>query len=357
MTAATKIKGTWVSDLKDDDVLLGRGQPILNYPGNLKFRQLVKDNKQEYLASGKHAVKDEIARRIVKLITERGGRFLRKVDDQDERDFLKVPESVFHAWHVVDEQTSLQKVKQALREHPTKNNQAKRAKKRALEEVEGLKNAAKDLKMGAGDLPGGIPPTGLPPSLLNPTDDLIAAARLRGDFQQFGKFPGVLSQETLLQHHQALAMLHQQRRHQALSATMFNPALFQQQNAALLGQQAAKAPETTTPPPGTAANAPAATPQGALLAGKSTAVAHTTQTLDNALLQQFLQEQTASRQQAILILAQQQQQQQQGDAAAAATPAVPPTPNAEIKAEEPVAPAPPVETAQAAPVATPQETN
>lgn len=107
----------YVTALKDDDVLLGRGQPILNYPGNLRFRKIIKEHKEEYSATGKHATKDDIARSVLSKIKETGARFLRKIEE-NERDALKIPEEVFHAWLIVDEVASLQKVKQALREQP-----------------------------------------------------------------------------------------------------------------------------------------------------------------------------------------------------------------------------------------------
>lgn len=106
----------YVTDLNANDVLLGRGQPILNYPGNLSFRKLIVANKVAYSATGKHAVKDEIARLILRQIAAAGGRFLRKIEEESEKQLLGIPASEQHAWLIVDEVTRLQKVKQALRE-------------------------------------------------------------------------------------------------------------------------------------------------------------------------------------------------------------------------------------------------
>lgn len=117
--ATATIEGTreleYIVDLNDNDVLLGRGQPILNYSGNVRFRKLIQERKEQYTSTGKHAVKDQIAREILDAIDARGGRFVRKVDDS-ERDELLVPDQVLHAWRIVDEPTRLSKVKQALRE-------------------------------------------------------------------------------------------------------------------------------------------------------------------------------------------------------------------------------------------------
>lgn len=110
----------YIVDLNDNDVLLGRGQPILNYSGNVQFRKLIQERKEQYTSTGKHAVKDEIAREILDTIEARGGRFVRKVDEA-ERDVLQLPDHVLHAWRIVDEQTRLSKVKQALREQVGKD--------------------------------------------------------------------------------------------------------------------------------------------------------------------------------------------------------------------------------------------
>lgn len=106
----------YVTDLNDHDVIMGRGQPILNYPGNLIFRQLIAANKKAYTATGQHAIKDEVARSVLQQIAAAKGRFLRKIEDEAEKDQLGIPDSVQHAWVIVDEATRLQKVKQALRE-------------------------------------------------------------------------------------------------------------------------------------------------------------------------------------------------------------------------------------------------
>jgi hypothetical protein len=63
-----------------NDILLGRGAPIINYEGNIRFRALVSTRKLEYVGSGRHQVKDGIAKSIIDEIQRRKGRFLRRVD-------------------------------------------------------------------------------------------------------------------------------------------------------------------------------------------------------------------------------------------------------------------------------------
>jgi hypothetical protein len=108
----------FVTEVGPDDVQLGRGRPVITSEGNQRFRALVLENKPEYSASNRHAHKDQIARRILVTIRERGGRFLRKIDTAAQRKRLGVEDDV-DAWEIADDETSLNKVKQALREHDT----------------------------------------------------------------------------------------------------------------------------------------------------------------------------------------------------------------------------------------------
>jgi len=108
----------YTTKIEPNDVLLGRGSPIVNNEGNRRFRKLIVENKPAYTASGKHAVKDEIAKRILHTIAERGGRFLRKMEDRERIQF-GITEGI-SAWIVVnDEEVRVQKIKQALREQET----------------------------------------------------------------------------------------------------------------------------------------------------------------------------------------------------------------------------------------------
>lgn len=118
----------FVTVLNEHDVLLGRGAPILNSAGNVRFRNLIKENRAAYTATGRHAVKDQIAKKILDTITENGGRFLRKIESDDDRTKYNVPSSVLHAWVSIDRMAQLQKVKQALREQVTSRISSRRKK-------------------------------------------------------------------------------------------------------------------------------------------------------------------------------------------------------------------------------------
>jgi hypothetical protein len=105
----------YVSVVGPNDVQLGRGRPVVTSEGNKRFHRLVLDNRPEYTSSGRHAHKDAIARQILQTIRERGGSFLRKLESASERQSFGLSADA-QAWVAVDEEASLLKVKQALRE-------------------------------------------------------------------------------------------------------------------------------------------------------------------------------------------------------------------------------------------------
>lgn len=85
------------------DVLLGRGGVTNANPGNLCFRNIVADHQNEYLVARKKE-KVLIARRIVAIVKQNGGRFLQKTDASVE------------SWVQVSEKRAIEKAAQALRE-------------------------------------------------------------------------------------------------------------------------------------------------------------------------------------------------------------------------------------------------
>lgn len=95
MTEATKNQPT------ENDVLLGRGGGTNSHSGNVAFRSIVARHQAEYLQAKKKD-KVTIARRIVGLVHDNGGKFLRKNSDGD--------------WEEVEEKKATEKTSQALRE-------------------------------------------------------------------------------------------------------------------------------------------------------------------------------------------------------------------------------------------------
>ena len=104
-----------VTELGPDDVLFGRGAPIVQTTGNVKFRDLVNANKAAYASTRCRQTKDSIARDIINLIDERGGRFLKEIKSSDDIRKYRVPAGV-KAWIVAEYDEIVEKVKQTLRE-------------------------------------------------------------------------------------------------------------------------------------------------------------------------------------------------------------------------------------------------
>ena len=111
-----------ITKLTQNDILFGRGAPIINYEGNVRFRALVSTRRKEYNGTGRHQIKDEIARQIVLEIQRRNGRFLRKVESDDTHQ-IGVPETET-GWTLAEEDMILEKVKQALRDKEPARRQA-----------------------------------------------------------------------------------------------------------------------------------------------------------------------------------------------------------------------------------------
>ena len=87
--------------VNESDVLCGRGGATNNHIGNKMFRALVTEHQQEYLGAKK---KDKalVSNRIVRLIRQKGGRFLRRGDGG--------------VWTDVGDKKATEKTSQALRE-------------------------------------------------------------------------------------------------------------------------------------------------------------------------------------------------------------------------------------------------
>lgn len=90
------------SELGHHDVLLGRGGLTNSHPGNKLYRQTVVDQQEDYLVARKRD-KIIIAQRIVALIQQNGGRFLKRSADGE-------------SWIPVTNKRAQEKTSQALRE-------------------------------------------------------------------------------------------------------------------------------------------------------------------------------------------------------------------------------------------------
>jgi hypothetical protein len=90
-----------IYDPLPNDVLLGRGKPIIQRPGSVRFREMIDTHKDKYDQGGKGAKVAAMAF-IVHLVKEDGGRFLKESENG-------------RSWVEVDEATALAKVGNAFR--------------------------------------------------------------------------------------------------------------------------------------------------------------------------------------------------------------------------------------------------
>eukprot|EP00567_Pseudictyota_dubia_P006260 CAMPEP_0197433104 /NCGR_PEP_ID=MMETSP1175-20131217/1035_1 /TAXON_ID=1003142 /ORGANISM="Triceratium dubium, Strain CCMP147" /LENGTH=264 /DNA_ID=CAMNT_0042961375 /DNA_START=193 /DNA_END=987 /DNA_ORIENTATION=+ len=91
-----------ICDFTEADVLCGRGGGTNNHAGNKYFRKLVEEHRDQYFLA-KKLEKAQISRKIVAIIRDRGGRYLRR--DESTRKWCDIG----------DKQATL-KTSQALRE-------------------------------------------------------------------------------------------------------------------------------------------------------------------------------------------------------------------------------------------------
>lgn len=88
--------------IRDEDVVCGRGAPSLHHPGNIYFRQVIHQFQSRYLAA-RRIDKPAIACRVVELIQERGGEFIKRT-------------KAGGGWEAIGEHRAYEKACQALRE-------------------------------------------------------------------------------------------------------------------------------------------------------------------------------------------------------------------------------------------------
>merc|ERR1712151_683204 len=96
-----------VKQLNPNDVLCGRGSGPNDYSGNIKFRALVMDRRDEYLSTSNRASKAKVAREIVEYVKRMNppGRFLEQVEGSGVNNNGKNSP----LWRIVSEEKALEK--------------------------------------------------------------------------------------------------------------------------------------------------------------------------------------------------------------------------------------------------------
>lgn len=104
-----------ITQLNNNDVLLGRGPGLANFEGNRRFRELVDQNKTAYTETTNRKEKKRIARLVMDRVHAAGGRFLRQAGASVN----------FNAeWHIAPASVAEEKCKQNLREIRTPESPA-----------------------------------------------------------------------------------------------------------------------------------------------------------------------------------------------------------------------------------------
>lgn len=108
MNRPTSHQQLYTTEITNDDVFLGRGIPITNYPGNIRFRQLIMERKEIYCSTCQHQIKNELAREIITIIKDQNnGRFIREIKTTAEAKDLGISSSIkdMKHWIIVDDKT------------------------------------------------------------------------------------------------------------------------------------------------------------------------------------------------------------------------------------------------------------
>lgn len=104
-------------EVKPQDVLFGRGGYTNHRKGNMYYRDQVVRARANYeearnATERKNAKKHEIARKLVKAVQERGGRFLMVLNYAEKAEITTATQ----VYRIANEKEALKKTKQALRD-------------------------------------------------------------------------------------------------------------------------------------------------------------------------------------------------------------------------------------------------
>lgn len=98
----------------EEDVLMGRGKRVSEWPGNIHFRQVINRFRDDYSKAAR-SKKVEIAKQVMACIHEIGGRFLKENEDEVTSNANSSGGSST-TWVVVEPARAVEKTCQALRE-------------------------------------------------------------------------------------------------------------------------------------------------------------------------------------------------------------------------------------------------
>jgi hypothetical protein len=115
--ASQPLNGLIVTVLLPNDVILGRGVPVVKWQGNKRFRDLIRTRKAQYMGTGRRHVKQRIAQELLQELYLKDFRFLVPIQNNEGS-----PPHGAVAWSVASEGAVLNKIKQALRKSDTSDS-------------------------------------------------------------------------------------------------------------------------------------------------------------------------------------------------------------------------------------------
>ena len=104
------------------DVLLGRGRPLQEHPGNQRFRTLVDSYVEQYESSKKRKEKTELTELVLETIQREGGRFVQMEEGSNGSKSSGL-------WYEVSDAVARDKVSHAFRTQRQKLKARKKLKK------------------------------------------------------------------------------------------------------------------------------------------------------------------------------------------------------------------------------------
>lgn len=103
LAASKKAGRIYIDDIREWDVLCGRGGRSNHHPGNKRYRHVVSEMKMMYRRTEAKTVKTDLSRAIVEHVCAYGGRFIKKDEDAGR-------------YYVLTKAEARKKTSQALRE-------------------------------------------------------------------------------------------------------------------------------------------------------------------------------------------------------------------------------------------------
>jgi hypothetical protein len=79
---------TTISSPNKFDVLLGRGRPFQEFPGNIRLAVIIDMHRNEHQSANKRGEKTEVCDNIVDIVKDSGARFLKR--NENENGWVKV---------------------------------------------------------------------------------------------------------------------------------------------------------------------------------------------------------------------------------------------------------------------------